>query len=145
MEVDGVFVGGDFLAGADGVADVGFHGTAQVEGGHGLAKVALGDGPDFLAFRRRQLQGLYGADAVGGVVFGAVHFFRDEMFHGGHTGAGGAVEGHPAFPVVVFVDADAAHMVHVHGQAAGFYVPEPTQQARYALNTLLLSTNITTI
>ncbi len=59
---------------------------------------------------------------MGGVVFGAVHFFRDEMFHGGHTGAGGAVEGHPAFPVVVFVDADAAHMVHVHGQAAGFYV-----------------------
>ena len=30
VEVDGVFVGGDFLAGADGVADVGFHGAAQV-------------------------------------------------------------------------------------------------------------------
>ena len=47
MEVDGVFVGGDFLAGADGVADVGFHGAAQVEGGHGLAEVALGKGLNF--------------------------------------------------------------------------------------------------
>ena len=55
MEVDGVLVGGDFLAGADGVADVCFHGAAQVEGGHGLTQVALGDGPYFLAFRRGQL------------------------------------------------------------------------------------------
>ncbi len=82
----------------------------------------MGDGPDFLAFRRRELQSLYGADAVGGVVVSAVHLFWHQVLHGGHARAGGTVEGHPAFTVVVFVDADAAHMVHVHGQAAGFYV-----------------------
>ena len=69
---------------------------------------------------------------------------QHQVLHGGHAGAVGAVQGDPAFPIVVLVDADAAHMVHVHGQAACFYVPEPTQQARYALNTLSLSTNVAT-